>query len=121
VFQDHNGVRVQFPSEPGAEHGLTEGVATLGRDGNSAIEMDERRYQHDWTVLPAGTSISVRTEDIDSRNAAEGRTFPAAIVQDVLDANGSAVIPRGSGATLVGRRATEVGTLTGASYSTPRL
>ena len=55
-------------------------------------------------------------EDINSQNAAEGRTFPASIVQDILDANGNVVIPRGSPATLIVRRVTEGSTLSTGSY-----
>jgi hypothetical protein len=117
VFQDDGGIRRRFDLNQVQTIDFTERVATLDRGANSANRVEERRYQHDWTVLPAGTSISVRTdEDIDSRNAAEGRTFSAGIVQDVLDTNGSVVIPRGSRATLIVRRVSEGGTLTSGSY-----
>ena len=78
---------------------------------------DDTRHQGDWTILPVGTSISVRTDqDIDSQNAAEGRTFPGSIVQDVADSNGNIVIPRGTPAMLIVRRMTEGGTLSSGSY-----
>ncbi len=84
---------------------------------NSAYRNENSRYQNDWTVLPPGTSLSVRTDqDINSQNAAEGRAFPASIVQDVRDTNGNVVIPRGSPATLVVRRVTEGGTLSSGNY-----
>jgi len=85
-------------------------------DNNTAYRNDDR-HQGDWTVLPAGTSISVRTDqDINSQNAAEGRSFPASIVQDVVDSTGNVVIPRGTPATLVVRRVTEGGTLSSGNY-----
>jgi hypothetical protein len=85
-------------------------------DNNTAYRNDGR-HQGDWTVLPTGTSISVRTDqDINSQNAAEGRSFPASIVQDVVDSTGNVVIPRGTPATLVVRRVTEGGTLSSGNY-----
>ena len=85
-------------------------------DNNTAYRNDTR-HNGDWTVLPVGTSISVRTDqDIDSQNAAEGRTFPGSIVQDVVDSTGNVVIPRGTPAMLVVRRTTEGGTLSSGSY-----
>jgi hypothetical protein len=121
VFQDESGARRRFDLNQVQSIDFGEPVTALDRGRNSADRgpgrFDEPRYQHDWTVLPAGTSLSVRTDEtIDSNNAAEGRTFPAAIVQDVLDANGNVVIPRGSRATLVVRRVTEGGTVTSGSY-----
>jgi len=86
-------------------------------NNNTAYRDDNSRHQGDWAVLPTGTSISVRSDqDINSQNAAEGRTFPASIVQDVTDSTGNVVIPRGSQATLVVRRMTEGGTLSSGSY-----
>jgi hypothetical protein len=68
-------------------------------------------------VLPAGSSLSVRTdESIDERNAAEGRTFGASIVEDVTDGSGRVVIPRGSPATLIVRRISEGGTLSSGNF-----
>lgn len=66
--------------------------------------------------LPAGTQIAVRTEEtIDSGKAAEGQTFPAEIVQDALDAEGSVVIPAGANAQIVIRSASKGGRIRGAS------
>lgn len=66
--------------------------------------------------LPAGTQIAVRTEEtIDSGKATEGQTFPAEIVQDVLDAEGSVVIPAGANAQIVIRSASKGGRIHGAS------
>ncbi len=64
----------------------------------------------------AGTSISVRTEEtIDSSKAVEGQTFPAEVTEDVRDAEGAVVIPRGSNAEIVIRSATKGGRFRGAS------
>ena len=66
--------------------------------------------------LPAGTEISVRTEEtIDSGRAAEGQTFPAEVTRDVLDAPGDVVIPHGSNAQIVIRSASKGGRFRGAS------
>ena len=66
--------------------------------------------------LPAGTEISVRTEEtIDSGRAAEGQTFPAEVTRDVLDAAGDVVIPRASNAQIVIRSAAKGGRFRGAS------
>jgi hypothetical protein len=66
--------------------------------------------------LPVGTELSVRTEEtIDSGKAAEGQTFAADVTNDVLDANGDVVIPRGSNAQIVIRSATKGGKIRGAS------
>jgi hypothetical protein len=66
--------------------------------------------------LPAGTQIAVRTEEtIDSGKAAEGQTFPAEVTQDVLDSEGSVVIPAGANAQIVIRSASKGGKIGGAS------
>jgi hypothetical protein len=67
-------------------------------------------------VLPVGTKVSVRTEDtIDSGKAVEGQTYAAEIADDVLDANGDVVIPRGSNAQVVIRSASKGGRFHGTS------
>jgi hypothetical protein len=87
------------------------------RLGDNTANRNDTRHQGDWTILPVGTSIAVRTDqDINSQNAAEGRTFPGSIVQDVADSNGNVVIPRGTPAMLIVRRMTEGGTLSSGSY-----
>jgi hypothetical protein len=55
-----------------------------------------------YASLPAGTEISVRTnEQIRTNHGDVGRRYTASIARDVLDANGNVVIPRGSDARLV--------------------
>lgn len=135
VFQDDNGVRRRFNlnqirgidfdnvnnSLNRENRDMRESTYSDRREGiagdNSANRTDDRRTGGDWAVLPTGASISVRTdENIDQQNAAEGRTFPASIVQDVMDSTGNVVIPRGSQATLIVRRMSEGGTLTSGGY-----
>lgn len=56
----------------------------------------------DSVTLPAGTQLSVITDDeIDSKDASEGQTYAASIAQDVTDPNGRVVIPKGADAELV--------------------
>jgi len=76
-----------------------------------------REYGDRYALLQPGTQISVRTDEtIDSRNAAEGRTFSGTISQDVIDESGRVAIPRGSPAALVIRRVNEGGTLSNGSF-----
>ena len=59
-------------------------------------------------VLPVGTKVPVRTEEtVDSATAAEGQTYAAEIADDVFDANGDVVVPRGANAQIVIRSATK--------------
>jgi hypothetical protein len=59
-------------------------------------------------VLPIGSRVSVRTEEtIDSGTAAEGQTYAAEIADDVPDANGDTVVPRGANAQIIIRSATK--------------
>lgn len=54
------------------------------------------------SILPAGTEIVVRTEDrIDASAADPQHRFLASIQQDIVDANGNVVIPRGAAAHLI--------------------
>ncbi len=66
----------------------------------------DQRYRDEGPVLPAGTQIAVRVnENIDSRTANPNQTYGATIDSDVVDETGRVVIPRGSWAELVVRRA----------------
>ena len=59
-------------------------------------------------LLPVGTQVSARTEDtIDSAKAVEGQTYAAEITDDVLDADGSVVVPHGSNAQIIIRSASK--------------
>jgi hypothetical protein len=141
VFQDDNGVRRRFNLNQiqGLRFdNITTGAAGVYNNNQNRVDGQPRdntyrdntyrdngsynnntanRNGSDWTVLPAGTSISVRNDqDINSQNAAEGRTFPASIMQDVMDGTGNVVIPRGSPATLVIRTVNEGGTLSSGNF-----
>ena len=129
VFQDDNGVRRRFNLNQVQGIDFNNVNSSLNRensysdqrpgviDNNSANRMDDRRVGNDWAVLPAGSAISVRTdENIDERNATEGRTFGASIVEDVMDGSGRVVIPRGSPATLIVRSISESGTLSSGNF-----
>lgn len=66
--------------------------------------------------LSAGTRISVRTEEtIDSDKVSEGQTFPADVTENVRDADGKVVIPRGANAQIVIRSVSRGGRIRGAS------
>jgi hypothetical protein len=66
--------------------------------------------------LPVGTQVSVRTEEtIDSGKAVEGQTFPGEVTEDVLDATGATVIPRGATAQIIITSASKGGRFRGAS------
>lgn len=57
-----------------------------------------------YMSLPAGTQVSIRTnEAIDSRDASDSRSYSAQVASDVVDSNGNIVVPRGSDARLVVR------------------
>ncbi len=77
----------------------------------SRAEIHTKSYE-----LPAGTDVSVRTEDtIDSGEAAEGQTFAAEIADDVRDGAGDVAIPHGANAQIVIRSASKGGRFRGAS------
>jgi len=53
-------------------------------------------------VVPSGAEIKLRTdENITATPSNAGHTYSASVSQDVTDANGGVVIPKGSRATLV--------------------
>jgi len=67
-------------------------------------------------TLPVGTEIAVLTNDaIDSKTANEGQTFQADVAENVTNAAGAVVIPKGSEAELIIRKVTSPGAVTGAS------
>jgi hypothetical protein len=66
--------------------------------------------------VPVGTKVSIRTEEtIDSAKAVEGQTFEGEVTEDVLDADGATVIPRGANAKLIIKSASKGGRFRGAS------
>jgi hypothetical protein len=67
-------------------------------------------------TLPAGTEISVMTNDsIDSATANEGQSFSADVAENVTNSAGRIVIPKGSEAELVLRKVRAQGKVTGNS------
>jgi hypothetical protein len=67
-------------------------------------------------TVPAGTEVSVRTEEtIDSSTAAEGQTYAGEVTGDVLDADRAVVIPHGSNAQIMIKSASKGGRIRGAS------
>ena len=67
-------------------------------------------------TIAAGTSIQVRNnEAIDSKTAEAGQRFSAVVADDVLDADGAVLVPKGSNATLLVKRATDQGKVQGQS------
>lgn len=108
---------------PAASSGA--GAAPSGRTSaaRASSAVHERHYhptqaeiQTKTYVLPVGTKVPVRTEDtIDSAKAAESQTYAAEVAEDVLDADGNVVIPRGSNAQIVIRSASKGGKIRGAS------
>jgi hypothetical protein len=66
--------------------------------------------------LPAGSEISVRTdEEIDSATAKEGQTFSVGVTRDAKDAAGNVIIPRGSTGRVAITSASKGGRIRGAS------
>ncbi len=62
-------------------------------------------------VVPAGSEISVRTNDsIDSASAQPGQTFSAQIANDVTGSAGEVLVPKGADAQLVLRQVSSGGT-----------
>jgi hypothetical protein len=71
---------------------------------------------HNRVTVPAGTRITVMTNDnIDSSAASEGQTFSAEVAENVTDLDGQVLIPKGSEADLVIRHVASQGAVTGNS------
>jgi hypothetical protein len=67
-------------------------------------------------LVPAGSEISVRTEEtIDSGVAVEGQTYAAEVTRDVKDESGDCVVPKGANAQVVIVSAAKGGRFHGAS------
>jgi hypothetical protein len=118
IEYDDTGAAQTSAEQPG---GATTGQTSAAR---AAHEPAHEHHYHPTQaeirtktyVVPAGTQISVRTEDtINSANATEGQTYPGEVTDSVVDANGDVVIPHGSDAKLVIRSASKGGRFRGAS------
>ena len=114
VFRDNDGVRHRFGV--GDVQSIYFGNNYSGTTGsaNRTARESDRAYSNvtGARLLPAGTQVSVRTDElIDSRTAADGQTFSATIEQDVMDDAGNIAIPRRSPARLVIRQVQSGSTL----------
>ena len=137
TFQDEDGARRRFNvdqiqtidfggsntssgryNQPGADqYGQQQRLYDLSDRGGSYAYRSEQRYGVEWAALQPGTEISVRSDEtISSQSAVQGRTYPATITRDVLDSNGTVVIPRGSPGALMIRRINQGGGLSGGSF-----
>ena len=68
----------------------------------------------DTHIVPAGTEMSVQTEEtIDGSTAADGQTFAANVTEPVKDADGKVVIPAGAKAQVIIRSLSEGGKIRG--------
>ena len=66
------------------------------------VKPDQTAIRTKTFEIPAGTEVSVRNDDtIDSSKAAEGQTYAGEVTEDVKDAAGDVVIPRGADAQLI--------------------
>jgi len=72
--------------------------------GLTDIAQAQRRAQgNSSAILPAGTSVAVRTtEDIEA-DESDGRVFRGVVDQDIVDRNGTVLIPRSSDVELIVR------------------
>jgi hypothetical protein len=106
---------------PAANAANTAAPANYNRPPAPAISSprprpDRTAIQTTTFQIPAGTEVTVRNDEmIDSSKAAEGQTYAAEVTDDVHDANGAVVIPRGANAQLVIKSVSSGGRIRGAS------
>lgn len=115
---------VEYDDAQAAQNSSAQPAATPSQS-SSGRDSGPRRERHHPTqaeihtktyVVPVNTKVSVRTDDtINSATATEGQTFAGEVTDDVVDANGDVVIPRGSNAQIVIRSASKGGRFRGAS------
>jgi hypothetical protein len=114
---------VEYDDTTAQASGTPTGAAPSRRARAESDALHEHHYHptraeiHTKTfVLPAGTQVSVRSEDtINSATAVEGQTYAAEVTDDVLDASGDVVIPHGANAQIVIRSASKGGRFHGTS------
>src|SRR3954447_4714799 len=103
VVQDESGIRRTFSTNEVRTIDFNDVIAPAYNqytNNDSANRVDNRRGYR--VTLPAGTQMSVRADEaIQTETATQGRTYPASIQQDVLDASGNIAIPGGARANLV--------------------
>ncbi len=85
VFRDDHGAQRRFDLNQVQNIDFNDVNAPAGRnpydtypnDNSARYNNSANRSAEDWAVLPAGTQVSVRTDqDINSSAATEGRTYP---------------------------------------------
>ena len=115
---------IEYDDTAGAASSATQAGATPSTSATRAgSDLHQHHYHptraeiHTKTYqLPAGTQVSVRSEEtIDSATAVEGQTYAAEITDSVSDANGDVVVPHGSNAQIIIRSASKGGRFRGAS------
>jgi hypothetical protein len=100
---------VQFDSRSAAEPQLS--------DRPQDASTNSRRPT-DRMTLPAGSEIAVLTnENIDSQTATSGQTFPAEVAENLTNADGEIVIPKGAEAELVLRDVSSGGVTKGSELT----
>lgn len=78
--------------------------ARTDNNRNDNYRNDGTRNNNGSMTLPAGTEISVRTnEAIDSTSGGQDKTYYSQVERDVTDANGNVLVPRGSDAQMIVR------------------
>ena len=87
---------------------------SVSRDRNDSVSGDRLDTRGSaWATLPAGSQISVRTDQaINADTASTGTTYPATVSSDIIGDNGQVVVPRGARANLVVQQIKEGGTFT---------
>ena len=115
---------IEYDEAQGSQNSSTQPAATpsqssSGRTHGSGHERHHPTQAEIHTktyVVPLNTNVSVRTDEtINSGTATEGQTYAAEVTDDVPDASGDVVIPRGSNAQIVIRSASKGGRFRGAS------
>ena len=113
---------VDYGASAAAPAGAPAGAPPAGAPGDGDHDHDHHYHADPAMVttktflVPAGTKVSVRTEEtIDSGRAVEGQTYASEVSRDVRDAAGDCVIPRGANAQLVIRSVSKGGHFRGAS------
>ena len=97
---------LEFGSKAATATGATGAEGTSGEptlaQRPKATEATATRTARETVVIPAGTEVSVRTnQDIDSSNTSVGQKFEGMVANDVAGNSGEVEIPKGSNAELV--------------------
>jgi hypothetical protein len=119
LMKDVRSVEYGDPAGNSAANDSTPARASANRTaaGSAPRPRPDKTAIHTKTFeIAAGTEIAVRNDEtIDSSSAAEGQTYAAEVTDDVHDAQGDVVIPRGANAQLVIKSVANGGRIRGAS------